>query len=503
MRAWLLFICCSLLCLSGCTSVQHGGNRSNASVGSSLSTQEEAFAKALAHFGQGLLHEATQGRDSLLALNELQAAAKADPGNHNVLSRIAVIALHRKTPDIAVAALESSYHFDPKSYERCVDLAAVYHAAGMRELAIEAYYRALKRDRTQTAVYIALAGLLFENNESKQAFRALEKGRKHASDIGLIHLFTYEQAKRFLGRGAIPQSITCFERLAIWDEERRPQFYQLLAELHVANHDIPAAIRVLTQATELDPPPPPYAFVSLAAILLPIDQEQGFSVLQDARVRLNDHPAILFALGCAYNDKEEYATAIPLFEEAKRHVAAMDSNATQPNLLTEAFFIYHGAAYERSGLIKQAEAVFKECLTHYPKSDRTLNYLAYMLAEHNIKLDKALRYINRALKLQSDNPAYRDTLGWIYFQQGRFEDALKEINTARATMPDDPEILNHLGDIYHAMGNREQSHFFWKRCFIMDTTNAAIIKKLQENGIDIEAVLNEAKKVPPTNTSEN
>ena len=74
---------------------------------------------------------------------------------------------------------------------------------------------------------------------------------------------------------------------------------------------------MLTQATELDPPPPD-AFVSLAAILLPIDQEQGFSVLQDARVRLNDHPAILFALGCAYNDKEEYTTAIPLFEEAKR-----------------------------------------------------------------------------------------------------------------------------------------------------------------------------------------
>ena len=490
MRAWLLFICCSLLCLIGCTSVQLEAGRSNTSVGSSLSTQDEVFAKALAHFGQGLLHIAEEGRDSLSALNELQAAAKADPGNHNLLSQIAVIALLRKTPEIAIAALESSYEYDPKSYKRSVDLASVYHAAGKRELAIEAYKRALKRDNTQTPVYVVLAGLYLAGNETRQAFRILARGRKHGQE-DLIYLFTYEQAKRFLGRGELGLAIPWFEQLAIWDKERRPQFYQLLGELHIANSDKPSAINVLTKATKL-PAPSPAAFINLAAVLLPDNQEKGFAVLQSARLKLDDHPAILFALACAFNDKEDYETAIPLFEESKRRVAEIGPETTRSNLLTEAFYLYHGAAYERSGRIEEAEVVFKECLTYYPDSGRILNYLAYMFAEHSIKLDEALGHINRALKGEVDNPAYRDTLGWIYFQQGRFEDALHEINTARATMPDDPEILNHLGDIYNAMGNREQSHFYWKRSFILDTTDTTLIKKLQEHGINTDATLIEA-----------
>jgi len=497
MRAWLTTFCCSLLCLTGCrSSAPVGAAHSRDGEGLPLSSEEDAFAKALAHYGQGLLYEAEEGRDSLKALSQLQAAAKADPGNHDLLSHIAVIALHRKDYAVAIEALERSYRYDPKSYERCVDLAAVYQAAEKREAAIAQYNLALRRDTSRAAVYVALAGLHFEADEDKQALRVLDRGKRLATKSGLVNLYTYEQAKRFVAHDAISRATPCFERLADWDEERRPQFYQLLGELFVAQEDTAAAIKVLTKATKL-PAPLPEAFISLAGIYLQSDKAKGMQILQSALERLPNDPAILFALGCVHSDSEQYAEAIPFFEQAKRNATSNTADIAASVVLTEAFYLYQGAAYERTGQLEAAARIFEAGLELYPNSHRILNYLAYMLAESNQRLDQALLYINRALALQPDNPAYRDTLGWIYFRQGHFREALKQVESAKTIFGDDAEILHHLGDIHRALENPEKAVECWKRSFILDSGNATVADKLRQRGVDPDACLLDSLSAKP------
>ena len=41
-----------------------------------------------------------------------------------------------------------------------------------------------------------------------------------------------------------------------------------------------------------------------------------------------------------------------------------------------------------------------------------------------------------------------DSLGWVYFKQGRYPEAVRELERAIALVPDDPVILEHLGDAY-------------------------------------------------------
>jgi len=504
MRARLLTICGTLLCLTGCRSLQPDGPVHPDAGGPALSVHERAFAEALAHYGQGLLYEAEEGGKSVRALDALQAAAKADPGNHDLLSRIAVVAIRRKEMDVAIEALVRSYRHDPKSYERWVDLAAGYQAGGLREKAIAQYRKVLKLDDSRGAVYVALAGLYFRENEDKQALQTLDRGHKRAENAGLVHLYTYEQAKRFVAHGALKRAIPCFARLADWDEHRRPQFYHVLGELHLAVEDEAGAIEVLTRATRLKNPLPE-SFIDLAAIYIRTDKKKGIEVLRQAYSRNPDEPSLLFALGCLYNDLEDYDQAIPLFEKARGLVDDAQKDDTKSTTLTEAFYLYHGAAYERTGRLATAERIFEECIKRYPESHTVLNYLAYMWAESDQKLGRALEYVDRALKLVPDSAAYRDTRGWIFFKQKRYDEALAEVEKARELMGADAEILEHLGDIHIALDNEKKAVTCWSESYALDPKNEDVAEKLAERGINLDSILLDAitKEPPPKDASDN
>ena len=43
-----------------------------------------------------------------------------------------------------------------------------------------------------------------------------------------------------------------------------------------------------------------------------------------------------------------------------------------------------------------------------------------MFAEKGIRLDEAQRLIQKALELEPENGYYIDSLGWAYYQQGRY-----------------------------------------------------------------------------------
>ncbi len=498
MRAWLLIICCSLLCLTGCQTWQPAGSAASCTNGTTLSSQEQALAESLAHYGQGLLYQGSEGPASTNALAEFQKVAKANSADHDLLSKIAVIALRGNMPEIAIQALEQSYDYAPKSYERCVDLAAVYQATEKNALAVIQYQKALKLDRTPTTVYIALAGLHFHANADDQALSVLDRGKQDSETPEALSIYTFEQAKIFVTHGAISRSIPCFEKLAKWDINRRAEFYQLISELHFSQGNREAAINVLTRATKLQFPLPA-SFVDLAYLRLNEDnQDEAIKVLNEARDKLSDEPNILFALGCVYSDSEDFKKAIELFENVRQLNAENRSDdSTKPKALTEIFYLSLGAAYERSGHIEEAKRVFEECIQHYPDSHRVLNYLAYMLAVANRDLDQAILYINSALVIEENAPAYLDTRGWIYFQQGKFAEALKEIKKAQTLMKTpDAEILQHLGDIHEALHNPDQALECWSKSYALDSKNETVAEKLRARGIDLDAL----KRIEPPDT---
>ena len=75
-----------------------------------------------------------------------------------------------------------------------------------------------------------------------------------------------------------------------------------------------------------------------------------------------------------------------------------------------------------------------------------LNSLGYVLADHNVRLDEAKAYIQRAYALQPDNPAILDSMGWVEFRLNNIEVAESFIRRAVASLRHS-EVFGHLFEV--------------------------------------------------------
>ena len=95
------------------------------------------------------------------------------------------------------------------------------------------------------------------------------------------------------------------------------------------------------------------------------------------------------------------------------------------------------------------------------------NFLGYFLAQRGHRLDEAVELIEKALKADSGNPAYIDSLGWVHFKRAYGDDKENQIQFAldklleAASLVKDSEVQEHLGDIYYCLGMWEKAEEEW------------------------------------------
>src|SRR5439155_19371077 len=153
-------------------------------------------------------------------------------------------------------------------------------------------------------------------------------------------------------------------------------------------------------------------------------------------------PKNTIATAEAYLQTEHYEPAIAMLRDALR------TKADDMDLQFEL-----GSAFERSGDKKSAEQIFLGILAKRPEHAATLNYLGYMWAEGGVNLERAADMLNRAVKQEPRNGAYVDSLGWVYFRQGRLDLAEKYLTDAAHLLPRDATVQEHLGDVLAKRGD--------------------------------------------------
>lgn len=120
----------------------------------------------------------------------------------------------------------------------------------------------------------------------------------------------------------------------------------------------------------------------------------------------------------------------------------------------------HWSAGDTNAAIRAYEAG----LADHP-SDPTLNNdLAYLLAEANEQLDRALALADTALSAHPLEAAYLDTLGWILHRQGREQEALDTFRKSLSLAPEgDPEIFQHVAAVLDAIGRPDEAAKWLRR----------------------------------------
>jgi len=89
--------------------------------------------------------------------------------------------------------------------------------------------------------------------------------------------------------------------------------------------------------------------------------------------------------------------------------------------------------------------------------------------------------IEKALRIKPDSGYIIDSLGWVYFQKGMYDEALKHLEKAVATVPNDPTIMEHLGDVYSKKGMFKKSLETYEKAMTLNHPQSEKLKeKIEE-----------------------
>ena len=213
-------------------------------------------------------------------------------------------------------------------------------------------------------------------------------------------------------------------------------------------------------------------------------EEAAIEVLEQLAKSHGNLPSVHSALGDALRQQERYDEAAKAYDRA----LALSGEPTPDD-----WFVYYarGISLERIDEWDRAEADFRLALKLNPNQPQVLNYLGYSLLEHNIKLDEALKMIERAVLAQPNDGYITDSLGWALFRLGRYADAMKYMQRAAELTPVDPIVTDHLGDALWAVGRKLEARFQWRRALSYEPEPKEVTRIRHKLEVGLDAVLEE------------
>ncbi len=173
------------------------------------------------------------------------------------------------------------------------------------------------------------------------------------------------------------------------------------------------------------------------------NDERGYQILADAQGRLGRTAA-----------QKATASKLILVLSKKRQSPGATDILDTTTALAQAYF--------DSGDPINGAATYQKAIQAYPTEPTPPNNLAYAYATAGTNLPEALRLSQQAMALAAkkndddlETATYQDTLGWVEYRLGKFQDAEMNLQEAADALPRLPEIRFHLGTVYAAEGKTD------------------------------------------------
>lgn len=177
----------------------------------------------------------------------------------------------------------------------------------------------------------------------------------------------------------------------------------------------------------------------------------------------------LIKLGNFRRYKEKYKAAVEAYDKALVRLV-------EPRKQDWAVYYYRGIAHERLKQWDSAERDFLKALELSPEQPYVLNYLGYSWVDQGKNLDRARKMIERAVEQKQRDGYIVDSMGWVLYRLGEYDDAVKQLERAVQLRPQDPIISDHLGDAYWRVGRRHEARFQWHRALSLEPEKSEIEK---------------------------
>ncbi len=457
------------------------------------------------------------------ALRLLKDANAASPKNVGALVQIARTYLGvLKRPDSALTYAEKAYKLAPED----IPVLAVYLetcAAGSLNQRVEDALKKSLQSTQQDVDFWIQAGTLFRNAlitrgaVSKVLLGKINDFFKTALNLAPIEPSVLEAASdHYTLTKQFPEAASFYQRALVEHRQRKGSLSAglclKLARVLLMSEQVPEAMGVLEELVSEQPTVAParellgelhlqqgHIIAALTHFKIALDAEpdrvedhirvtqlqlrlkrapEAAATAQHARTLFPDIPQLTMLTAVALAEAKQHQEALHCFALAERQF--LNSRSAS---LDAGFYFTYGAAAERAGLPEQASRLLLRSIELDPEnSAEALNYLGYMWVDRNQNLEEAGAYIQKALALRPNHPAYLDSLGWWHFRKGQYEDALREIRKAldKIKREDASEVYDHLGDILEKLSKPEEAIAAWKVAVELDPAMPEVQKKIRQ-----------------------
>jgi len=175
---------------------------------------------------------------------------------------------------------------------------------------------------------------------------------------------------------------------------------------------------------------------------------------------------------------KRYLEALSSFENKEyRKAEKILKELIDANIISAQSNFILGVLYDRTNRSALAEKFIERSIEIDPYYSTALNYLAYRYAEQNKNIPKAMDFANRAISVEKQNPAFFDTLGWVYFRMSEYSAALELIELASQGL-EDPVVFEHLGDVKTQLGDLQGAWIAYTHSLLLAPDNKNVRKKL-------------------------
>lgn len=144
-----------------------------------------------------------------------------------------------------------------------------------------------------------------------------------------------------------------------------------------------------------------------------------------------------------------------------------------------------GVYYQQYGESMLMKKAMRHTITLKNDHAGALNHLAYTYAEAGENLDEALEMAVKAVDVLiqehgSAEGATLDTLGWVYYKLGQYDQARTVLEQAVEKTPDDLHIQEHLADTYQVLGLNPLAAEIYRAILDQAPNTKSVVKKLKE-----------------------
>jgi tetratricopeptide (TPR) repeat protein len=127
-----------------------------------------------------------------------------------------------------------------------------------------------------------------------------------------------------------------------------------------------------------------------------------------------------------------------------------------------------GVVRNSLGKIDDANKQYRRALELSPKNALAANNLASNLSDFGGNLDEALKFAQVAREAAPEDPNVGDTLGWIYFRKGLFDNAYPLISDASKKLEKNAVVRYHHGMVLSKKGKAKEAAAELKAALALD-----------------------------------